>query len=66
MKTKRYYFGALKIKPTCITLSVLKPSGGLPMDLRRLKKKMNISLINFEDAKVDLCKSREINFEIQV
>ena len=56
MKTKRFYFGALKIKSTCVTLSVLKPSGGLPADLKRLKKKTGIALINFEDAKVDLCK----------
>ena len=53
MKQKRFYFGQLKVKPTCITLSVLT-SSSLPSDLLHLKRSLAVRLVNFEDAKVDL------------
>ncbi|XP_053397930.1 intermembrane lipid transfer protein VPS13D-like [Mercenaria mercenaria] len=59
VKTKRYYFGTLRVNQTCITLSMLKASGGLPPDLASLKKTMGIPLINFEDADVDIARFNE-------
>ncbi|KAH3833861.1 hypothetical protein DPMN_107177, partial [Dreissena polymorpha] len=54
-KTKRYYFGMLKIQPALITLSFLTPTGGLPTELYNIKKRKGIKkLPNFEDAKVKL------------
>ncbi|KAL4233287.1 Vacuolar protein sorting-associated protein 13D [Mactra antiquata] len=52
VKTKRYYFGTLRLSGTCITLSMVKASS-LPQDLATLKQTMGFPLINFE-ADVDL------------
>lgn len=55
VKTKRYYFGQLKIKSNQINLSMLTASKLSP-DLNALKRDMSLPLVKFEDAKVDLGK----------
>ena len=56
VKSKRYYFGQLKINSSLITLSMITTSQLSP-ELRQLKKTMSIPLIRFEDAKVSLGKN---------
>uniref|UniRef100_A0A8W8ME86 Intermembrane lipid transfer protein VPS13-like C-terminal domain-containing protein n=1 Tax=Magallana gigas TaxID=29159 RepID=A0A8W8ME86_MAGGI len=53
VKTKRYYFGQLKIQSNQINLSMLTASKLSP-DLKALKRDMSLPLVKFEDAKVDL------------
>lgn len=55
VKTKRYFFGQLKIKSNQINLSMLTASKLSP-DLNALKRDMSLPLVKFEDAKVDLGK----------
>ncbi|KAJ8964860.1 hypothetical protein NQ314_004578 [Rhamnusium bicolor] len=50
---KRYYFGILKLIPDQIRLSV-KTASKLPKHLQRIKRKLGLTLIKFEDAAVDL------------
>ncbi|XP_041352246.1 vacuolar protein sorting-associated protein 13D-like isoform X2 [Gigantopelta aegis] len=50
---KRYYFGALKLNTNRITLSMVT-SSKLPPDLKAIKHAQSMTLIAFEDAKVDL------------
>ncbi|XP_052810385.1 intermembrane lipid transfer protein VPS13D-like isoform X2 [Mya arenaria] len=54
LKTKRYYFGILNVKAANVSLSVLKPAGGLSTELYSIKKRMGFTLLNFEDANVQL------------
>lgn len=49
----RYYFGIIKLIPDQIRLSV-KTASKLPKHLQRIKRKMGLTLIKFEDAAVDL------------
>ncbi|XP_062579526.1 intermembrane lipid transfer protein VPS13D-like isoform X2 [Saccostrea cucullata] len=53
VKTKRYYFGLLKIHTSRVNLSMLTASK-LSADLKALKRDMSLPLVRFEDAKVDL------------
>ncbi|KAG5879440.1 hypothetical protein JTB14_025696 [Gonioctena quinquepunctata] len=50
---KRYYFGVIKLTPDQIRLSV-KTASKLPHNLQRIKRKLGLTLIKFEDAAVDL------------
>ncbi|XP_033219342.1 vacuolar protein sorting-associated protein 13D isoform X2 [Belonocnema kinseyi] len=50
---KRYYFGALKLVPSQVKLSVLTATK-LPSHLQAIKKKLGLTLIKFEDATIDL------------
>ncbi|KAJ8920133.1 hypothetical protein NQ315_011790 [Exocentrus adspersus] len=50
---KRYYFGVIRLIPDQIRLSV-KTASKLPKYLQRIKKKLGLTLIKFEDAAVDL------------
>ena len=50
---KHYYFGNFKINTSHVTLSMLT-STDLPVDLKAVKRSLNIPLIRFEDAKVEL------------
>lgn len=50
---KRYYFGVIKLIPDQIRLSV-KTASKLTTDLQKIKRKLGITLIKFEDAAVDL------------
>ena len=49
----RYYFGNLKLTLNQVRLSVLK-SNKLSADLQAVKRKLNLSLITFEDASIEL------------
>uniref|UniRef100_A0AAR5PHD2 UBA domain-containing protein n=1 Tax=Dendroctonus ponderosae TaxID=77166 RepID=A0AAR5PHD2_DENPD len=49
--SKRYYFGVLKLIPDEIRLSV-RTSSKLPKRLHRIKKKLGLTLIKFEDAAI--------------
>ncbi|XP_043480928.1 vacuolar protein sorting-associated protein 13D isoform X1 [Leptopilina heterotoma] len=51
--SKRYYFGALKLVPSQVRLSVLTATK-LPAHLQIIKKKLGLTLIKFEDATIDL------------
>jgi len=53
VKSKRFYFGTLKIATSRMSLSMMTASKLSP-DLQSIKKSMSIPLIKFEDAKVDL------------
>ncbi|XP_071874811.1 vacuolar protein sorting 13D isoform X1 [Bombus fervidus] len=50
---KRYYFGALKIVPSQIKLSVLTTTK-LPRQLQIIKRQLGLTLIKFEDATIEL------------
>ncbi|XP_074028701.1 vacuolar protein sorting 13D [Leptinotarsa decemlineata] len=50
---KRYYFGVIKLIPDQIRLSVTTASK-LPENLQRIKRKLGLTLIKFEDAAVEL------------
>ncbi|XP_056631377.1 intermembrane lipid transfer protein Vps13D [Diorhabda sublineata] len=50
---KRYYFGFIKLVPDQIRLSV-NTAGKLPRHLQRIKRKLGLTLLKFEDAAVDL------------
>ncbi|XP_028134062.1 intermembrane lipid transfer protein Vps13D [Diabrotica virgifera virgifera] len=50
---KRYYFGIIKLIPDQIRLSVTTASK-LPKQLQRIKRKLGLTLIKFEDAAVEL------------
>lgn len=50
---KRYYFGVLQLKPGEIRLSV-RTAGKLSGSLHKIKKKLGLTLINFEDATITL------------
>ncbi|XP_053983789.1 intermembrane lipid transfer protein Vps13D isoform X2 [Hylaeus volcanicus] len=50
---KRYYFGALKIVPSQIKLSVLTTMK-LPRHLQAIKRQLGLTLIKFEDATIEL------------
>ncbi|XP_076167518.1 vacuolar protein sorting 13D isoform X3 [Ptiloglossa arizonensis] len=50
---KRYYFGALKIVPNQIKLSVLTTTK-LPRHLQAIKRQLGLTLIKFEDATIEL------------
>ncbi|CAH1134889.1 unnamed protein product [Ceutorhynchus assimilis] len=49
--SKRYYFGVLKLIPDEIRLSV-RTAGKLSKQLQRIKKKLGLTLIKFEDAAI--------------
>ena len=49
----RYYFGNLKLTLNQVRLSVLK-SNKLSAELQAVKRKLNLSLITFEDANIEL------------
>ena len=49
----RYYFGTLKLNLNQVKLSVIK-NNKLDNDLKSVKRKMNLSLITFEDANIEL------------
>ncbi|XP_045474860.1 vacuolar protein sorting-associated protein 13D isoform X2 [Harmonia axyridis] len=51
--SKRYYFGVLQLVPSEIRLSV-KTASKLSGHLQRIKKKLGLTLIKFEDAAIDL------------
>ncbi|XP_044753631.1 vacuolar protein sorting-associated protein 13D [Coccinella septempunctata] len=51
--SKRYYFGVLQLVPNEIRLSV-KTASKLSTHLQRIKKKLGLTLIKFEDAAIDL------------
>ncbi|XP_066151224.1 intermembrane lipid transfer protein Vps13D isoform X2 [Euwallacea fornicatus] len=51
--SKRYYFEVLKLIPDEIRLSV-RTVGKLPKQLQRIKKKLGLTLIKFEDAAIVL------------
>ncbi|KAL5009744.1 hypothetical protein ScPMuIL_012049 [Solemya velum] len=53
VKTKRYYFGILKINTSRVTLSMLTASK-LSADLESIKHALSVPLIRFEEAKVDI------------
>ncbi|XP_012135558.1 vacuolar protein sorting 13D isoform X2 [Megachile rotundata] len=50
---KRYYFGALKIVPSQVKLSVLTTTK-LPRHLQAIKRQLGLTLIKFEDATIEL------------
>ncbi|RLU23666.1 hypothetical protein DMN91_003872 [Ooceraea biroi] len=50
---KRYYFGALKLVPNQVKLSVLTTTK-LPYHLQAVKRKLGLTLINFENATIEL------------
>ncbi|CAG9818576.1 unnamed protein product [Phaedon cochleariae] len=50
---KRYYFGVIKLTPDQIRLSV-RTASKLPDHLQRIKRKLGLTLIKFEDAAIDL------------
>ncbi|XP_058797313.1 intermembrane lipid transfer protein Vps13D isoform X2 [Phymastichus coffea] len=50
---KRYYFGALKLVPSQVELSVLTTTK-LPPYLQAMKRKLGLTLIRFEDATIEL------------
>ncbi|XP_032690797.1 vacuolar protein sorting-associated protein 13D isoform X2 [Odontomachus brunneus] len=50
---KRYYFGALKLVPNQVKLSVLTTTK-LPQHLQAVKRKLGLTLINFENATIEL------------
>ncbi|KZC09178.1 Vacuolar protein sorting-associated protein 13D [Dufourea novaeangliae] len=50
---KRYYFGALKIVPSQMKLSVLTTTK-LPRHLQAIKRQLGLTLIKFEDATIEL------------
>lgn len=50
---KRYYFGVIKLIPDQIRLS-FKSATKLTSHLQKIKRKLGITLIKFEDAAVDL------------
>ncbi|XP_072751576.1 intermembrane lipid transfer protein Vps13D isoform X2 [Anoplolepis gracilipes] len=50
---KRYYFGALKLIPNLVKLSVLTTTK-LPQHLQGVKRKLGLTLINFENATIEL------------
>nr|CAD7460843.1 unnamed protein product [Timema tahoe] len=50
---KKYYFGTLKLEPGQVRLSVIT-TNKLPAQLQSIKRKLNLTLIKFEDANVDL------------
>lgn len=50
---KRYYFGALKIVPSQVKLSVLTTTK-LPRHLQLVKRQLGLTLIKFEDATIEL------------
>ncbi|XP_026669305.1 vacuolar protein sorting-associated protein 13D isoform X1 [Ceratina calcarata] len=50
---KRYYFGALKIVPSQMKLSVLTTTK-LPRPLQAIKRQLGLTLIKFEDATIEL------------
>lgn len=50
---KRYYFETLKLVPNQVKLSVLT-SSKLPPHIQAMKKKLNLMLIKFEDASIEL------------
>ncbi|EFN79344.1 Vacuolar protein sorting-associated protein 13D [Harpegnathos saltator] len=50
---KRYYFGALKLIPNQVKLSVLTTTK-LPQHLQAVKRKLGLTLINFENATIEL------------
>ncbi|CAH1990127.1 unnamed protein product [Acanthoscelides obtectus] len=50
---KRYYFGLLKLIPDQIRLSV-KTASKLPKQLQKIKRKLGLTLIKFEDAAIEL------------
>ena len=57
----RYYFGNLKLTLNQVRLSVLK-SNKLSAELQAVKRKLNLSLITFEDANIELgCVNRLIS-----
>ncbi|XP_015598611.1 vacuolar protein sorting-associated protein 13D isoform X2 [Cephus cinctus] len=49
----RYYFGALKLVPNQVKLSVLTTTK-LPPQLQTIKRKLGLTLIKFEDATIEL------------
>ncbi|KAG7207931.1 hypothetical protein KM043_009519 [Ampulex compressa] len=51
--SKRYYFGALKLVPNQVKLSVLTTTK-LPHHLQAIKRKLGLTLIKFEDATIEL------------
>ncbi|XP_048240313.1 vacuolar protein sorting-associated protein 13D-like isoform X2 [Haliotis rufescens] len=53
IQAKRYYFGALKLNVSRITLSMVTTSK-LPPELKAIKHAQSTTLVAFEDAKVDL------------
>uniref|UniRef100_A0A8D8VB54 Vacuolar protein sorting-associated protein 13D n=1 Tax=Cacopsylla melanoneura TaxID=428564 RepID=A0A8D8VB54_9HEMI len=60
---RRYYFGKLQLSLKQVKLSVVT-SAMLPPDLRVIKKRLNLKLLRFEDASIDLEQfSREHLFE---
>lgn len=50
---KRYYFGVIQLILDQIKLSV-KTASKLPAHLQKIKRKLGLTLIKFEDAAVDL------------
>ncbi|XP_014472245.1 PREDICTED: vacuolar protein sorting-associated protein 13D isoform X2 [Dinoponera quadriceps] len=50
---KRYYFGALELVPNQVKLSVLTTTK-LPQHLQAVKRKLGLTLINFENATIEL------------
>ncbi|XP_026679055.1 vacuolar protein sorting-associated protein 13D-like [Diaphorina citri] len=60
---RRYYFGKLQLSLKQVKLSVVT-SAMLPPDLRAIKKRLNLKLLKFEDASIDLQQfTREHLFE---
>ncbi|XP_060085097.1 intermembrane lipid transfer protein VPS13D-like [Ylistrum balloti] len=53
VKSKRYYFGTLKINTSRLSLSMVT-ANKLSLDLQHIKNATSIPLVKFEDAKVDL------------
>ena len=53
LSLNRYYFGNLKLTLNQVRLSVLK-SNKLSAELQAVKRKLNLSLITFEDANIEL------------
>ncbi|KAL3268817.1 hypothetical protein HHI36_007913 [Cryptolaemus montrouzieri] len=51
--SKRYYFGVLQLVPNEIRLSV-KTASKLTSHLQKIKRKLGLTLIKFEDAAIDL------------
>lgn len=51
--SKRYYFAAIKLMPSEIKLSVLT-SSKLPQHLQAIKRKLGLTLLKFEDARIEV------------
>lgn len=61
IQSTRYYFGAVRLSISRVTLSMLTTSKLTP-DLKAIKNAVSTRLIAFEQANIDLSKSTNVRF----